>query len=253
MDVPTDVDAWVRDLDRELRLGGSPDRAQHERAYLKSELEHYGTPVPAVRRTVRAFRRANPGLPAGRVVGLADALWRAPVHERRLAAVELLVAHLEVLGPHDLPLAERFIREARTWALVDPLAGDVVGPLVERFPELNATLDRWVADDDFWVRRAALLGLLRALRRGEGDFERFGRYADRLLEEREFFVRKAIGWVLRDTGKRRPDLVYEWLLPRAPRASGVTLREALKPLTEAQRAAVLAARPPSRAVRSVDG
>ena len=63
-----------------------------------------------------------------------------------------------------------------------------------------------------------------------------------LLEEREFFVRKAIGWVLRDTGRKRPDLVYCWLLPRATRASGVTLREALKVLSEEQRSKLEAAR-----------
>ncbi len=63
-----------------------------------------------------------------------------------------------------------------------------------------------------------------------------------MLEEREFFIRKAIGWILRDTGRRRPDLVYEWLLPRAPRASGVTIREAVKYLAPDQRDAVLAAR-----------
>ena len=63
-----------------------------------------------------------------------------------------------------------------------------------------------------------------------------------MLDEQEFFIRKAIGWVLRDTGRRRPDLVFEWLLPRASRCSGVTLREAIKPLSEEQRATVLAAR-----------
>ena len=86
-----------------------------------------------------------------------------------------------------------------------------------------------------------MLALLRPLRRGEGDFQRFARYADRMLEEREFFIRKSIGWVLRETGKRQPDTVYAWLLPRAARASGVTVREAVKYLSSAQRAAVLAA------------
>ena len=79
------------------------------------------------------------------------------------------------------------------------------------------------------------------MRRGGGDFERFSRYADAMLDEKEFFIRKAIGWVLRDTGKKRPDLVYDWILPRAHRASGVTLREALKPLSDEQRDAVRAA------------
>jgi 3-methyladenine DNA glycosylase AlkD len=117
-----------------------------------------------------------------------------------------------------------------------------VDALVERFPELDSVLDRWAVDDDFWIRRSALLALLGGLRRGDGDFHRFSRYADALLDDKEFFVRKAIGWVLRETAKKRPRLVYEWLLPRATRASGVTLREAVKPLSENQRAAVLAAR-----------
>lgn len=61
-----------------------------------------------------------------------------------------------------------------------------------------------------------------------------------MLDEREFFVRKAIGWVLRDTSRKRPDLVFEWLLPRAARASGVTRREAVKYLSAEQRDAIAA-------------
>jgi 3-methyladenine DNA glycosylase AlkD len=104
----------------------------------------------------------------------------------------------------------------------------VAGSLVERSPTLGRKLDRWARDPDFWIRRSAMLALLMPLRRGGGDFERFSRYADAMLDEREFFIRKAIGWVLRDTSKRRPAMVSEWLAPRMHRASGVTLREALK-------------------------
>ena len=139
-------------------------------------------------------------------------------------------------------LLERLLRESRTWALVDGLAASVGGPLVERAPGAAAVLDRWAVDDDFWIRRAALLASLESLRRGEGDFERFGKYADAMLDEKEFFIRKAIGWVLRDTARKRPDMVFGWLLPRATRASGVTLREACKPLSAEQRVAIEAAR-----------
>ena len=101
---------------------------------------------------------------------------------------------------------------------------------------------RWAADDDFWIRRSALLALLVPLRRGEtASFERFARYADGMLSEREFFIRKAIGWVLRETGKRQPDLVAAWLAPRAPSASGVTMREAVRYLAPGQRDALMAA------------
>ena len=81
---------------------------------------------------------------------------------------------------------------------------------------MHPVLDQWATDDDFWIRRSALLALLVPLRRGDmAHFERFARYADLMLSEREFFIRKAIGWVLRETGKRQPDLVAAWLEPRA--------------------------------------
>lgn len=237
-----DLGGLVDAIDGELRARSTPGRAEHERAYLKSALEHYGTRVPAIRAVAKDVARRHPQLSAEDLLSLADALWSAPVHERRMATVELLRLFEDRLGPSDASLLERLLRESRTWALVDPLATGVVAPLVERHPDLEPVLDRWAADDYFWVRRAALLTRLPALRRGDGDFDRFSRYADALLDDREFFVRKAIGWVLRETARRRPDLVYQWLLPRAARASGVTVREAVKPLSEDQRAAVLAAR-----------
>jgi len=127
------------------------------------------------------------------------------------------------------------IRESKTWAFVDELAIVITGPLVERSPELLRVLDRWAKDDDFWVRRAALLAEHDALRGGGGDFALWSRIAASMLDEREFFIRKAIGWVLREVAKKRPELVAAWLGPRVHRASGVTVREAVKYLPEADR------------------
>jgi 3-methyladenine DNA glycosylase AlkD len=157
--------------------------------------------------------------------------------------VELLRARPGLLSPAapDIGLIERLLRESGTWALVDDLAGHVMGGLAEAHPELAGTvLDRWAADGDFWLRRSAMLALLGPLRRGDGDFARFSRYADSMLAEREFFIRKAIGWVLRDTAKRRPQLVAAWLAPRAHLVSGVTIREAVRPLPPGTRDLLLA-------------
>jgi 3-methyladenine DNA glycosylase AlkD len=239
-------------VESELREAGDPDRAANEKRYLKSELEHVGASVPAIRGVVKAVLADHADLTHDELVDLVTALWSRPVHECRMAAVELLQLRAQTLRPPDIGLVERFIRESRTWALVDGLAASVAGDLVERYPELSATLDRWSADQDFWVRRSALLALLLALRHGAGDFERFGRYADTMLDEREFFIRKAIGWVLRDTSRKRPDLVYNWLAPRAAQASPVTIREAVKYLSPQQRdriAATRSSKPHRRASR----
>jgi 3-methyladenine DNA glycosylase AlkD len=230
-------------IERQLRAAGSPERAASEQNYLKSSLEFAGATVPQSRAIVTAWRRAHPELTRQRLTEVAAALWDGPIYECRLAAVLLLTDRRALLQACDAALVERMLRTAGTWALVDGLAADVMGSLVERFGgELHPTLDQWATDADFWIRRSALLALLVPLRRGDPDnFERFAGYADVMLGEREFFVRKAIGWVLRETGKRQPDLVADWLAPRAHRASGVTMREAVKWLPAAQRDALLAA------------
>ena len=251
---------WEKEL---LRLG-SAERAAQEKAYLKSDREFAGVSMPAMRALVTsglAARAAGavPSLGSGRpsplagsrdeVTSLVTQLWASPLHECRQCAVVLLERTSAVLIPADLDLVEEFLRTARTWALVDGLAANVAGDLVDRYPELTGTLDRWARDDDFWLRRSALLALLGPLRRGGGDFARFAGYADAMLGEREFFIRKAIGWVLRETARKRPGLVAGWLGPRVHRASGVTVREAVKPLPAAARAALLAGYRDKRPVR----
>jgi len=235
--------------ERELRRLGTPEQAASEKAYLKSDLDFAGVPVPAMRAMVAAWCRARPELGHDELTALVRALWASPLYERRQSAVILLERAWPLLGPADLALVEDLLRASGTWALVDGLAANVAGRLVDRDPELAATLDRWARDDGFWLRRSAMLALLRPLRRDDGAFERFAGYADVMLEEREFFIRKAIGWVLRDTARRRPDLVAAWLAPRVHRASGVTVREAVKPLPADVRAILLAGYQDKRPVR----
>lgn len=231
-------------IERALAAQGTAARAVKEKAYLKSALVHLGVTVPEARATVvRIEREARAELTHDALIRTVEALWRRGIFELRSAAVELLIRRGDLLGRADVPLIERLIRESKTWALVDALAPAVMGGLLAAEPGLSRTLDRWAEDEDFWVRRAAMLALLLPLRRGDGDFARFGRYADAMLEEQEFFIRKAIGWILREASKQQPARVFAWLEPRAHRASGVTLREAVKYLPKAQREAlVLAAR-----------
>jgi 3-methyladenine DNA glycosylase AlkD len=228
-------------IEAELRRLGNPERAEGAKRYLKSELVFLGADTRAVRKTLRSELKGAVSLDRRGLLALVDALWARGVFDLRAVAVEALRARSALLGAEDLTLIERLLRDSHTWALVDLLAIQIASPLVIRFPRLAAALDRWAGDRDFWVRRAAMLALLRPLRRGEGDFERFSRYADGMLEEKEFFIRKAIGWVLRETGKRRPAVVDAWLTPRIHRASGVTVREAVRYLPPARREALVAA------------
>jgi 3-methyladenine DNA glycosylase AlkD len=227
---PVDPEKLARAIESELERNGSPERAEGEKRYLKSDLDFLGATLADIRRVARQAAR---GLDRDGAVGLVEELWSVPTFERRMAAALILDLHADQLFSEDLRLIERLIRESRTWALVDVLSGDVVGEMGLHL-RIRRTLDRWARDDDFWVRRSSLLAELTPLKHG-APFEPFARRADAMLDETDFFIRKAVGWVLRETSKKRPDEVYRWIAPRTHRASGVTMREAVKYL-DAKRA-----------------
>jgi len=236
-----DIKQAVDRLAADLAADGTPERAVQEAAYLKSSLAFLGATVPTVRRHAKAFVKAHPDLDRPTLLRLVEELWSRDVGELRALAIELLEARGTLLVADDIALLEQLLRTSNTWAYVDSLAASVVGPLVERCPSLTTTLDRWATDGDFWMRRSAMLALLIPLRQGRGDLDRFLRYANAMLDEKEFFIRKAIGWVLRDVSRKRPEAVYAWLLPRVSRVSGLTLREAVRHLPQDRREALLAA------------
>ena len=222
-----DIDSLVSAIDDDLRTAGTPKRAEGTKRYLKSDLTFYGTTMPDKRTIVRAFLKAHPGLERDDLVSLVRSLWAVPIHERRMVAILLLEARVGLLEIEDVELVESLLRDSKTWAYVDPLAVNVMGALFDAEPAVAGILDRWARDDDFWIRRSALLTLLKPVKQGR-EFDRFGRYADEMLEEKEFFIRKAIGWVLRERSKKDPETVREWVEPRLGRMSGVTRREAVK-------------------------
>jgi 3-methyladenine DNA glycosylase AlkD len=221
-----------------LRRLGAPERAEQEKRYLKSDLEFFGVPVPDLRRAVKAAVRGYPGLDARGMVAWAVALWGEPVHERRAAAVEILTMAAPRLAASDLAALERLLRESYTWAYVDGLAGNVAGEIALRDPAgAWPVIDAWATDADFWIRRSALLSLLRGVRAGTPDLARFARYAEPMLTEKEFFIRKATGWVLREISRRDPAWVAGWAEVHVAEMSGVTFREAVRrlPAAEAER------------------
>jgi 3-methyladenine DNA glycosylase AlkD len=165
------------------------------------------------------------------------------VHEQRTAAIEVLRWYTPRLLPADLALVEAWVREAHGWAYVDPLAADIAGPIALVHPDAWLLIDAWATDEDFWVRRSALLTLLPGIRRGGLDHERFERYATPMLAEKEFFISKAIGWVLRETAKKDPAYVAAWTRDHLDQMSGVTFREAVRRLPAEQAARLQAIRP----------
>ncbi len=233
--MPTTLDV-ADELITNLKREADPIRAVNEKRYLKSpeNMQHIGVKVPVIRVHAKAYVKAHPEMSRADVVAIAEELWSQNVHEAKMLAIEILNAQSDLLVAEDTALIERLIDQSHTWAYVDNLSVHTMGNLLKRYPEETKVLDRWVVGENFWLRRAAMLALLVPLRSGSGDFQRFAGYAESMMEEKEFFIRKAIGWILRETSKKRPELAAEWLTRNAHRCSVLTVREATRYLPERQ-------------------
>ena len=202
-------------VDDTLQREASWYRAEDMRQRFGSTVKYYGASVGAVRGTIRDALRRHPGLTHDEITALSSELWEVPVYERRLAAVVLLQSKVKLLTNSDLTRIEGFVREAHMATLVDPLAVDVVGPLLEGLagqPRLraDAVLDRWAGDADVWLRRASLMAPLRALRSNGGDWDGFVRRAriaaDLPAAPGSGPDQDAIRLVLDAVAERRPEL-----------------------------------------------
>ena len=222
----------VAEFRRRYREIGSGARAAGEKAYLKSSLRFHGVTVPEIRSAAGAFARAHPDLDRAGLRALVEGLFATEFHDLRSTAIGILERKVALLGIRDLPWLAGLARRSGNWAHVDWLATKVVGPVIASAGarERARILESWSKDRDMWVRRTALLAQHDELRAGRGDFALFEAIAAPMLDEREFFIRKAIGWVLREVSKKRPELTFGFLLRHRERVSGLTLREGARRL-----------------------
>jgi 3-methyladenine DNA glycosylase AlkD len=222
-------------------LDGTVERAAAQKAYLKSDLDFFGVSVPVVRASLKRVMKENPITERQELLRKSLECFEWSHFEIQLFGVLLLDKYSKLLEPVDLNFVADLIRNCHTWALVDPLSGPG-SRLVDRgLPEVGPILDSWSTDDNFWLRRFSLLVLMRNLRENDSQWPRFVGYADSMIEENEFFVRKAIGWVLRDLSRVRPEPVAEYVRRHMPVISGVTFREAVKYLPEPEQGELRAA------------
>ena len=202
-----------------------PERAAPMAKYMRDQFPFLGIPAPQQR---ALQREALAGLPSPTEAELTEALgrlWELPEREYQYAGLGLLARDIKVCGPGFIAVVERLVTRKSWWDTVDSLAKGGAGGLVLRYPDLAATMDRWIDDENMWLRRTAILHQLGFKERT--DTARLFRYCALRAGEQEFFIRKAIGWALREYSKVDAEAVRGFVAKHEAEMSGLSKREAL--------------------------
>jgi 3-methyladenine DNA glycosylase AlkD len=228
--MPSESRALIADLRSTLAALADPRRAEPMQRYMKSAMPYYGVPAVPLRSACKQVfaRHPLPSFAAWRDTVLA--LFRgAKRREERYAAIELASAraYREHRTLRALPVFEEMITTGAWWDLVDDIATHRIGELLRAYPApMKRTLLRWARGDDLWKRRTAILS-----QNGfKHDTDLAFLYAciEPALASDEFFLRKAIGWALRQYAWTDPREVARYVRENEARLSGLSRREALK-------------------------
>ena len=208
-----------------LREGADPERAPGQQAYMKSEMPFLGVTLPEVRRIVRAS--ASQTADAGILRAAASELWDDATHrEERYAAMLLLGLRPTRAQWENVALVEHMVRTGRWWDITDELAHRMA-ELHDALPRETADLVRlWSTDAELWLRRIAILSQLG--RRERVDRALLAELIEPNRLDPDFFIRKAIGWALREYARVDPAWVREYV--GRHELSPLSRREALKHL-----------------------
>lgn len=216
-------------LDARLEPLRDPERAASMAAYVKSRIPFFGVPMPVLRKIVNEVATEQGLITAAERLEAATGLWDTSTHREHWHAVHQLTSVPVCRGRLEfLPLYERMIIEGAWWDVVDGCSRRY-GEMLDAHPEqLTGLMDEWRADPFFWKRR---MSMICQLHRGERtDTALLERAITSNLGDSEFFIRKAIGWSLRQYAKTAPEWVIGFVATHREQLSPLSIREALKHL-----------------------
>jgi len=223
--------ALVKYVSAELATLADPVKAEEMAAYMRTNMPFYGVQkpdrLPLIREMKKRFQPASLDDYQRNVL----ALWQLDHREEKYLAINYADSFKQFMIPQAVPLFERLVREGQWWDFVDPIASWLVGRTLLNHEEcLRPVIETYVEDEDFWIRRTALLAHLghKKMTNSEALF----RYCTTLASEKEFFIRKAIGWALREYSKSEPEKVSRYLKKNADKLSPLSYKEGAKHLVK---------------------
>lgn len=203
----------------------NPMNAVPMKKYLKNKFEYYGIKAPQLRELSKPFLQKERLPEISDVPTIVNNLWNHPQREAQHIAIEILKKYLKTEPEEWIELYEKLIIEKSWWDTVDAIAAWFVGNHFKRFPHhVQAYTSQWMASENIWLQRTCLIFQLKY--KNKTDFELMKSFILPLAGSKEFFIRKAIGWALREYSKIEPELVLQFAKQNA--ISPLSYREATR-------------------------
>ncbi|MFC1550353.1 DNA alkylation repair protein [Candidatus Neomarinimicrobiota bacterium] len=213
-------------LRSEMKKAGDNAKAKGMQAYMKTDQPFYGVQA-GPRRII--FRRAKKKFAIKSRTDyfeLINELWCGKYREDMYQAIEIAEAYKVYIDDKSWEFFEILVRTATNWDTLDWIAAKLISPLIIKNRKFEKRLIEWSKDNNLWVRRASILAHLR--HKDETNTELLTILILELASEKEFFIRKAIGWILREYAYTNPDWVKTFIKQNEKKLSGLSIREALK-------------------------
>ena len=221
---------FVHEIRRSLAHNANPEKADGMRTYMKSEMPFRGVQKPLRRKLFREALEAHPFAEKGAWRDAILDLWRnAAYREERYMALELAGAkqYLPFRNLDTMAMFEEMVVTGAWWDFVDEVATHRLREILERFPEdMSQRMRSWSRDADMWKRRSAII--CQVGRKVQTDVGLLFDCIDANLSHRDFFIRKGIGWALRDLAWTDLETVESYVSRNQDRLSSLSRREALK-------------------------
>ncbi len=195
--------------------------------YMKGQYEYFGIKSPLRRELSKAFLN-NSGLPDDDTIEeVVKEAWEQPEREYQYFAMDLLNKVAKKAEICRVDLYEYLIQNKSWWDTVDFIAINLVGEHFKRFPTIIVPYtEKWMDSQNIWLQRTAVLYQLKYKK--DTDLTLLTSYIERLFGSREFFINKAIGWILREYSKTDADWVIGYVKYNETNLAGLSKREALK-------------------------
>ena len=217
-----------------LRAGLStvadPSKAPQMAAYMKGHFTYLGVSAGDRRIVSKPILQAAKSAAPEDLLAQVEALWAEPEREFHYVGMDAIRAGATHLDAAHLPRIRALILRTPWWDTVDSLAVHTVATLVTNHGDLVYEMDDWIESDDLWIARTAILHQLMFKERT--DTNRLYTYCEMQMGHTDFFMRKAIGWALRQYARTDPDGVRDFVKRNETDLSGLSKREALKHLDE---------------------